>query len=211
MTQIKELNLDNVVSNPKILIIGKRQCGKSLLCNTLMNHFDNSNKKIVVYGINYFDFENYTNPECQLIILEHNTFEKILLEHLLKRNESPTYNTVLCLDDCIHNNRLFEDHALVEMLYNGRHLGITIIITSQSASFVSSKFVSEFDYIFAFHDDNSCEKEKLYIRYFNKLKPFALFNSVFDDVTKNDYTALVVDRKTLLTEIVDNFFYFKAV
>lgn len=210
MNQLKEFNLNHMVLNPKILIIGKRQCGKSFLCNYLMNHFDNSNKKIVVYGTNYYDYK-VTKTEYQQLMLGDRTFEKILMEHLLKRNESPTHNTILCLDDCLHNNTIFKSDAFLQMLYNGRNLGVTMIITSQSACYVSSQFVGEFDYIFVFRDDNLYEREKLYLRYFHKLKPYAFFSSVFDDVTQNNYATLVADKKTVSTDITDNFFYFKAV
>lgn len=205
MNQIKELDLNNIITNPKILIIGKKQYGKSFLCNSLLKHYNTSNKKIVVYDSDYY---TYSDPECQYMRFENHIFEKILLEHLQKRNENPTYNTILCLDDCLHHKKIFENYTFLKMLYSKQQLGITIIMTSQS---ISSHFVEIFDYIFAFHDDNLYEREKLYIRYFNKLKPFAFFNTIFDDVTKNNYTTLVIDRNMNSNKITDNFFYFQAI
>jgi hypothetical protein len=152
----------------------------------------------------------YVDIGCHVIKLENNTFEKILSDHEMRRKESPTYSTVLCIE-CTHDRKIFDDKALLEILYNGRNLGITIIMTIQCAAMLSSRFVDVFDYIFAFYSDSTCEREKLYLRYFNELKPYAFFSTVFDVATENAYTALVVDKRVVSRKIEDIIFHFKAI
>ena len=116
---------------------------------------------------------------------ENGIYDTILSEHLEEQKRVPETKMILCIDGYQYYKIIMHDNAFNEILFNGRHFGITLIMTVQYYGEIPSPIKKYFNYVFAFGDNNESNKQNLYIRYFDKLKPYENFRTIFDNINNN--------------------------
>jgi hypothetical protein len=205
--ELEEFNPHDMLENPRILIIGKRAGGKTVLCNSILDHYTNI-KKIVIYDDDDFQKSMYIFNNHKCMKYEADVFNKILSEHEEERKHNPDTKIILCLDDCLHDKNIFNDTFFRQIWYN-RCLGVTMILSIQFIREVSSLMENVIDYVFAFEDNNNSTKQLLFIRYFETLRPFNYFDSFFCKYARG-YQSLVCVRKQRVKNVKDTIFYYSA-
>ena len=119
--------------NNRIILCGKTNSGKSVLLKHMLQKEKRKFNKIFVISPTEQVLKYYSDivPENQIIHSYSDEWVSDLLKKLTdyKKNNNKAYNVLLILDDVgadAHNSK-----ALNKVFTMGRHLGISIIITSQ--------------------------------------------------------------------------------
>lgn len=98
----------------------------------------------------------------------------------------------ILMDDCMAGKKDWaNDENIRELMFNGRHYYLTLIMTLQQPKGIQPEYRSNFDYVFLLANDSMIERKKLYEAYCSVFKTFNQFEKVFDEITKN-YGCLVV-------------------
>jgi hypothetical protein len=118
--------------------------------------------------------------------------------------------TVLILDDCMYEGRkMLKNTALRQLFYNGRHLKITLLLTSQYLLDLPPEIRCNVDLLFVLKDNVIGSRLKLYNHFFGMFPTFSSFSSTMD-ATTNNFEALCLDNRSRSNDVSECAFYYKA-
>lgn len=210
-----KFDLESIPSFSTIVIIGKRNTGKSVLVTDLLHRFKSMPAIVVMSGTEGGNrhFQNYV-PDSFV----YNSFSPTAIQNvisrqqkLLDRGKSREEAAILVvLDDCSYDKRgMGSDKGLRYMFMNGRHLGITTIVTTQYSMDISPGLRYNVDFVFAFKDNSVTNKEKLYRNFFGVMNKARDFYAVYDKVTVG-YDSLVLNNMSRSNKINEQIFWYRA-
>jgi len=146
---------------PVIVLIGRRDTGKSFLVQDLMFHHQDIPIGTVISGTeagNGF----FAAHVPKLFI--HDAYNTAIIENILKRQkavlkqvkkEMDTYKkssidprTFVVLDDCLYDNKWTKDVMMRLLFMNGRHWKIMLVITMQYPLGIPPNLRTNIDYVF---------------------------------------------------------------
>ena len=117
---------------------------------------------------------------------------------------------ILVMDDCLASKGTWmNDQPILEIFYNGRHYQILFILTMQFPLGIRPELRSNFDYIFLLAEDFYSNQKRIYDHYAGMFPTFDLFRQVFNALT-DDFGSMVIVNRGSRREIIDKVFYFKA-
>ena len=218
MLQIQEFNLGRMVPNPSILIIAKRGSGKSFITREIMHHYRNIPGGIVVAPTDTTNsFYKHFFPDLYIHYnLKDTTLKKLLARQTMMmgkaKNSSDKIDpsAILIMDDCLSSKKAWvKNECISEVLMNGRHYGLTYIITMQTPIGITPDLRLNFDYVFLLNENSAVNKKKLWDNYASMFPTFDCFEKIFDKCTEN-YCAMVIDNRNPWSNLADNVFWFKA-
>ena len=218
MAQIQEFNLGEMVPNPSILIIAKRGSGKSFIIRELMHHYRNIPGGMVVAPTDRLnEFYRHFFPDLYIHYNLNDTVLKKLLarqtmmiEKAKKSSDKINPSAVLIMDDCLSSKKAWDKNEHIqEVLMNGRHYGLTYVVTMQTPLGITPDLRLNFDYIFLLKENSTVNKKKLWRNYASIFPTFDSFEKTFDKCTEN-YCAMVIDNRKQCNNFTDNVFWFKA-
>lgn len=192
--EIKEFQ--GIKSGSNVIIIGSRCCGKTSLIKDLIRH----NPDISVDTIISPDTNTYYD-----IIASHvydNYSPEII--HILYTNQHKTLNNIFCVMDDVF---ITPDEKFNNLIWNGRHLKISTIISQQYYS-VSDEIATNIDYVFIGKINMKSEKQKLYENYGGMFPTFEGFCMVLDSITSKPYTFMVINNASPSSKIEDQCFWY---
>ena len=138
--QLKKFDMNQITHDKTVVLIGKRDTGKSFLCKDILYHHQNVPAGSVISGTEAAN-EFYSNMVPPIFI--HEEYQPIIIENLLKRqkqllNEKKDGKQIdprafLILDDCLYDNSWVKDTNVRSLFMNGRHYHILFILTMQYA------------------------------------------------------------------------------
>jgi Poxvirus A32 protein len=213
---LSKFNLENIPLFTTMVIIGKRNTGKSVLVTDLLHRFKSMPAIVVMSGTEGGNkhFQNYV-PDSFV----YNSFSPTAIENIIARQQKLLQQgksredvaILVILDDCSYDKKgISADKGLRYMFMNGRHLGITTIITTQYAMDISPGLRYNVDFVFAFKDNTFTNKEKLYRNFFGVMNKAKDFYDVYDKVTVG-YDCLVLDNMSRSNKVNEQIFWFRAV
>ena len=207
----KKFNLNNMVEYPAILIIAKRGSGKSWIVKSLLHKFQD-----FPCG-NIISLTEHVNPFYKNIIPDifiYDKFSSTILENILQRQEYIKNKDIdprffLVLDDCMAKaSEVNKNNYMSEILLNGRHHKISLIVTAQYIYNLKPEFRTNFDYIFLLADDNKINQKKIYEQFGGIIGDKKKFLEIFTKMTR-DYKCMVIDAKNK-EEACEKIFWYKA-
>ena len=158
-------------------LIGPRGSGKSTLVKRFLNEqFIYKFQYIAILSPSLhlntdFDFmEDYSN-----VYLFHNNFKSVIneiintMENYKTKDKSSKIQTLIILDDCLTENNVLRFKGLELLATRGRHMNISIVVTSQILKCISNKIRENSDYILSFGSNSYSELEKFLGENFSKL------------------------------------------
>ena len=212
----------NETKGPVIVLIGRRDTGKSYLVRDLLYYHQDIPIGTVISGTeegNGF----YGKLVPKLFI--HNEYNTAIIENILKRQkqvlkqinrELKQFNktsidprTFVILDDCLYDNSWSRDKLMRCLFMNGRHWKVMLVITMQFALGVPPALRTNIDYIFILRDPYLSNRRRIYENYAGMFATFEAFCQVMDQCTEN-YECLVINNNAKSNKLQDQIFWYKA-
>lgn len=212
----------NESKGPVIVLIGRRDTGKSFLVRDLLFYQQEIPIGTVISGTeegNGF----YGKMVPKLFI--HNEYNTAIIENILKRQrnvlkqikkEMETYKrttidprTFCILDDCLYDNTWSRDKMMRLLFMNGRHWKVMLIITMQYPLGVPPTLRTNIDYVFILREPYIANRKRIYENYAGMFPTFESFCQVMDQCTEN-YECLVVNNNAKSNDLHDQVFWYKA-
>ena len=226
--ELKKFNMNSIEFNPDenkgpvIVLIGRRDTGKSYLVRDLLYYHQDIPIGTVISGTeagNGF----YSNHVPKLFI--HDEYNSNIIENILKRQrtvlkqvkkEMEAYNkskidprAFVILDDCLYDASWTKDKMMRLLFMNGRHWKIMLVITMQYPLGIPPNLRTNIDYVFILREPYIANRKRIYENYAGMFPTFESFCQVMDQCTEN-YECLVINNNAKSNKLHDQIFWYKA-
>jgi hypothetical protein len=212
----------NENKGPVIVLIGKRDTGKSFLVRDLLFYQQDIPIGTVISGTeegNGF----YASMVPKLFV--HNEYNTAIIENILKRQrtvlkqikkEMETYKRTtidprafVILDDCLYDATWTRDKMMRLLFMNGRHWKVMLVITMQYPLGIPPNLRTNIDYVFILRENYIANRKRIYENYAGMFPTFEAFCQVMDQCTEN-FECLVIHNNSKSNKLNDQVFWYKA-
>ena len=212
----------NENKGPVVVLIGKRDTGKSFLVRDLLYYQQEIPIGTVISGTeegNGF----YAKMVPKLFV--HNEYNTAIIENILKRQrtvlkqikkEIETYKrstidprAFVILDDCLYDATWTRDKMMRLLFMNGRHWKVMLVITMQYPLGIPPTLRTNIDYVFILRENYIANRKRIYENYAGMFPTFESFCQVMDQCTEN-YECLVINNNSKSNKLHDQVFWYKA-
>jgi hypothetical protein len=226
--ELKKFDMKNIAFNPNessgpvIILIGRRDTGKSFLVKDLLYHQQDIPIGTVISGTEAGN-GYYSKMVPKLFI--HDEYNTAIIENILKRQkmvikqikkENEAYGrsnidgrAFVILDDCLYDNSWARDKLMRLLFMNGRHWKIMLVITMQYPLGVPPNLRTNIDYTFILREPYISNRKRIYENFAGMFPTFESFCQVMDQCTEN-YECLVVSNNAKSNKLDDQIFWYKA-
>jgi len=226
--ELKKFDMKNIsfkpneTQGPVIVLIGRRDTGKSFLVRDLLYYHQDIPIGTVISGTeagNGF----YSQMVPKLFI--HDEYNTAIIENILKRQkmvikqvkkEKDAYGrstidarAFVILDDCLYDNSWAREKLMRLLFMNGRHWKIMLVITMQYPLGVPPNLRTNIDFTFILREPYIANRRRIYENYAGMFPTFESFCQVMDQCTEN-YECLVVSNNAKSNKSEDQIFWYKA-
>jgi hypothetical protein len=228
--ELKKFNMKSIKFNsnenqgPVIVLIGRRDTGKSFLVRDLLYYQQDVPVGVVISGTeagNGF----YGNIVPKLFI--HDEYNTAIIQNILKRQkvvlkeikkEIQMYKrrtskidprAFVILDDCLYDNSWSRDKMMRLLFMNGRHWKIMLVITMQYPLGIPPNLRTNIDYVFILREPYINNKKRIWENYAGMFPTFESFCQVMEQCTE-DYECLVIDNNSKSNKLEDQIYWYKA-
>ena len=226
--ELKKFDMKSITFNPDenkgpvIVMIGRRDTGKSFLVRDLLFHHQDIPIGTVISGTeagNGF----YSAHVPKLFI--HDEYNTVLIENVLRRQKVALKQMTqqiteygkttidprafVILDDCLYDQSWTKDKMMRLLFMNGRHWKIMLIITMQYPLGIPPTLRTNIDYVFILRENYIANRKRIYENYAGMFPTFEAFCQVMDQCTEN-YECLVINNNSKSNKLNDQVFYYKA-
>lgn len=226
--ELKKFDMKNISFKPNenkgpvIVLIGRRDTGKSFLVRDLLYYHQDIPIGTVISGTeegNGF----YATHVPKLFI--HDEYNSAIIENIMKRQrgvlkqmkkEIQAYRrsnidprTFLILDDCLYDNSWTKDKMMRLLFMNGRHWKIMMIITMQYPLGIPPNLRTNVDFVFILREPYMTNRKRIYENYAGMFPTFESFCQVMDQCTEN-FECLVINNNAKSNKLQDQIFWYKA-
>ena len=226
--ELKRFDMKNITFKPNeskgpvIVLIGRRDTGKSFLVRDLLYYHQDIPIGTVISGTeegNGF----YGKMVPKLFI--HNEYNTAIIENILKRQrgvlkqirkEIETFRrstidprTFVILDDCLYDNTWARDKMMRLLFLNGRHWKVMLLITMQYPLGIPPTLRTNIDYVFILREPYIANRKRIYENYAGMFPTFESFCQVMDQCTEN-FECLVINNNSKSNKLQDQVFWYKA-
>jgi hypothetical protein len=212
----------NESKGPVVVLIGRRDTGKSFLVRDLLYYHQDIPIGTVISGTeegNGF----YGKLVPKLFI--HNEYNTAIIENILKRQRQVLKQikkemeqfkrstidprTFVILDDCLYDNTWSRDKLMRLLFMNGRHWKVMLIITMQYPLGIPPTLRTNIDYVFILREPYIANRKRIYENYAGMFPTLESFCQVMDQCTEN-YECLVINNNAKSNKLQDQVFWYKA-
>ena len=209
-------------SGPVIVLIGRRDTGKSYLVRDLLYYHQDIPIGTVISGTeagNGF----YADHVPKLFI--HDEYNTAIIENILKRQravlkqikrEQELYKrsnidprAFVILDDCLFDASWTRDKVMRLLFMNGRHWKIMLVITMQYPLGIPPNLRTNIDYVFILREPYISNRKRIYENYAGMFPTFESFCQVMDQCTEN-FECLVIKNCAKTNKLNEQIFWYKA-
>jgi hypothetical protein len=212
----------NENKGPVVVLIGKRDTGKSFLVRDLLYYQQEIPIGTVISGTEEGNgFYGKMVPK----LFVHNEYNSAIIENILKRQrtvlkqikkEMETYKrstidprAFVILDDCLYDNTWSRDKLMRLLFMNGRHWKVMLVITMQYPLGIPPTLRTNIDYVFILRENYIANRKRIYENYAGMFPTFESFCQVMDQCTEN-YECLVINNNSKSNKLHDQVFWYKA-
>ena len=207
---------------PVIVLIGRRDTGKSFLVRDLLFYHQDIPIGTVISGT---EAGNGFYGEHVPKLFIHEEYSSILIENILRRQkavlkqvkkETYTYGkskidprAFAILDDCLYDQSWTRDKFMRLLFMNGRHWKIMLIITMQYPLGIPPNLRTNIDYVFILREPYMTNRKRIWENYASMFPTLESFSAVMDQTTEN-YECLVINNNAKSNKLNDQIFWYKA-
>lgn len=208
---------------PMIVLVGKRDTGKSFLVKDILaNTHDCFPIGTVISG------SEVASPFFQDMVpskLIHDKYNPNIVMGAIKRqmavkqarngemrggnhsNIDP--RAFLILDDCLYDKTWMNEESTRYVFMNGRHIDLMTMITMQYPLGVPPNLRTNIDFVFILRETVIGNRKRIYENYAGMFPTFQMFCQFMDQCTEN-YECLVVCNGIQSNRLEDQVFWYKA-
>lgn len=218
--QLKKFDMSSIAPDKVVVMIGKRNTGKSFLVKDLLWYHRQIPVGTVISATesaNCF-YGNMVPP-----IFIHNEYNEEIIQRVLTRQERLIHkkrrgghnaalinpSAYLILDDCLYDNSWTRSKHIRSLFMNGRHFKMFFIITMQYALGIPPNLRTNIDYVFILRENIVQNRKRLYECYAGMFPNFEVFCQIMDQCTEN-YECLVINNNAQSNRIDEQVFWYKA-
>lgn len=207
---------------PVVVLIGRRDTGKSFLVRDLLYHHQDIPIGTVISGT---EAGNGFFAEHVPKLFIHDEYQSAIIENILKRQktvlkqikkEMEAYKRTnidprafVILDDCLYDNKWTKDKLMRLLFMNGRHWKIMLIITMQYPLGIPPNLRTNIDYVFILREPYIANRKRIWENYAGMFPTFESFCQVMDQCTEN-FECLVIDNNAKSNKLQDQIYWYKA-
>lgn len=212
----------NENKGPVIVMIGRRDTGKSFLVRDLLFHHQDIPIGTVISGT---EAGNGFFSEHVPRLFIHEEYNSVLIENVLRRQknvlkqmnkEIEAYGRTsidprafVILDDCLYDQSWARDKLMRLLFMNGRHWKVMLIITMQYPMGVPPNLRTNIDYVFILRENYLSNRKRIWENYASMFPTLDAFCSIMDQTTEN-YECLVINNNAKSNKLTDQIFWYKA-
>ena len=215
--QLRKFDMNDIKDDKVVVLIGKRDTGKSFLCKDILYHHKNIPVGQVISGTEGAN-QFYSKIVPKLFI--HGEFDTQIVQNMIKRQKilidkiNQGDNTIdprsfLILDDCLYDNVWAKDKYMRSVFMNGRHFKILFLLTMQFALGIPPNLRTNIDYVFILRENYVSNRKRLYEHYAGMFPSFEMFCQIMDQCTEN-HECLVINNNAKSNKLTDQVFWYKA-
>jgi len=197
-----EHNHSSEIGGSKIIVIGKAGTGKSTLIKYLMllkrniiptalviSGTEESNKFYSSLVPSKYIYTEYSPTIIEKFIKR----QKLAISYLRHPYSNPW--SLLLLDDCTDDKKIFTSSLQQSLFKNGRHWKMLYILSLQHPTDIPPSIRTNTDGVFLFKETNENNLKNIYTNYGGIIPKYEMFKEYMARVT-GDYTALYIDNTT---------------
>jgi hypothetical protein len=220
--RLKKFDMTKIKHDKVVVLIGKRETGKSFLVKDLLWHHQSLPCGTVISGTEGAN-QFYSKVVPPMFI--HEQYSPLIVANVLKRQKliakkiardlsergttSVDPRNFLIFDDCLYDTRWIRDDNIRYLFMNGRHVHTMFIITMQYAIGIPPNLRTNIDYVFILRETILRNRRQLYEQYAGMFPDFDSFSQVMNMCTEN-YECLVIDNNAKSNKLEDQVFWYKA-
>jgi hypothetical protein len=230
--QIKKFNIETLRDrcemdsrkSPMIVIIGKKDTGKSflvrdILCNTqsafpigtVISGTEVANEFFQHMVPSKLIHDKY-QPEIVMGVIKRQLGAKTARNGDKNRsggNSSIDTRAFLILDDCLYDATWIKEESTRYVFMNGRHIDLMTIITMQYPLGITPNLRTNVDFVFILRETILGNRRRIYENYAGMFPTFEMFCQFMDQCTEN-FECLVICNGVQSNKLEDQVFWYKA-
>jgi hypothetical protein len=220
--ELKRFDISSITDDKVVVMIGKRNTGKSYLIKDLLYYHSDLPIGTVISGTEsanhfygdiipkMFIHDEYTPGVIDNVVKRQNMIlKKINKDVQMYGNTQVDPRAFVILDDCLYDSAWTKDKNVRALFMNGRHLKIFFVIAMQYPLGIPPNLRTNIDFIFILRENIVANRKRIYDNYAGMFPTFEIFCQVMDQCTEN-YECLVIDNTTKSNKLEDTVFWYKA-
>jgi hypothetical protein len=230
--QIRKFNIETIrdrceidsKKSPMIVVIGKKDTGKSFLVKDILFHTQAAFPVGTVISGTEVANEFFQHMVPSKLI--HDKYKPDIVMNTIKRqlavktarnaekgrsggNSNVDPRAFLILDDCLYDATWIREESTRYVFMNGRHIDLMTIITMQYPLGITPNLRTNVDFIFILRETMINNRKRIYDNYAGMFPTFEMFCQFMDQCTEN-YECLVICNGVSSNKLEDQVFWYKA-
>jgi len=210
--------------SPMIVLIGKKDTGKSFLVRDILFHTQNEFPIGTVISATEVANEFFQHMVPSKLI--HDKYQPSIVTNVIKRqlavktarneekkrsggNSHTDPRAFLILDDCLFDGSWIKEESTRYIFMNGRHIDVMTIITMQYPLGITPNLRTNVDFIFILRENITANRRRIYENYAGMFPTFEMFCQFMDQCTEN-FECLVICNGVQSNKLDDQVFWYKA-
>lgn len=219
---LKKFDISSIKDDKVVVLIGKRETGKSFLVKDLLYYHRDLPIGTVISAT---EAANGFYGDIVPSIFIHDEYTPAVVDNVIKRQkllkkriekEKKTFGTsridprsFLILDDCLYDSCWSKDKNIRLLFMNGRHYNMMFVITMQYPLGVPPNLRTNIDYVFILRENLVSNRKRIYENFAGMFPSFEVFCQTMDQCTEN-FECLVINNNAKSNKIEDQVFWYKA-
>ena len=210
--------------SPMIVIIGKKDTGKSFLVRdilyntqhcfpvgTVISGTEVANEFFQHMVPSKFIHDKYS-PEIVMNAIKRQMMVK-QKRNTQKNAQGGASNldprAFLILDDCLYDSSWIKEESTRYVFMNGRHVDMSTMITMQYPLGITPNLRTNVDFVFILRENILGNRRRIYENYAGMFPTFEMFGAFMDQCTE-DFNCLVICNNVSSNRLDDQVFWYKA-
>lgn len=214
--KVNRFNLSEMAKDSVIVMLGKRNTGKSFLVKDLLYHLQAIPFGLVVSGSEHVN-QFYTDFIPKILIMSEYDERKLseLFERQIKiikkyGKDDPRTRAFVILDDCLYDSGSWKKSKNIKTIFmNGRHYNIFFVLTMQYPLGIGPELRTNIDYTFILRENNIKNRHRIYENFAGMFDNFNAFSKTMDGLTE-DFGCMVIKNNSRSNRLSEQVFFYKA-
>ena len=215
--KLKRFDMKSIPDDKVVVLIGKRETGKSFLVKDLLYHHRDIPIGCIISGT---EGANQFYSKIFPSSLIHGEYQDGIIKNYLNHQKQAVLDnqtkkvakdirSFMILDDCLYDSSWTRNKDVRALFMNGRHYKTMFIITMQYALGIPPNLRTNIDYVFILRENFISNRKKIYEQYAGMFPSFDVFCQVMNQCTE-DYNCLVINNNAKSNKLEDQVFWYKA-